>query len=89
MPTGILDHSDFQGHGVHVSLPSLMPKYPVFVVKILTTPVEMPKLPERVDYHVNNTFTQVKISDQHEYSEHGVDRISFKYKSYQQLAVYP
>ena len=49
----------------------------------------MPKLPERVDYHVNNTFTQVKISDQHEYSEHGVDRISFKYKSYQQLAVYP
>lgn len=57
---------DFQGHGVRVSLSSLTPKYPVFVVKIVTTPVEMPKLPERVDYHVNNTFTQVKISDQHE-----------------------
>ena len=45
----------FQGHGVYVSLSSLMPEYPVCVVKILTTLAEMPKLPERIDYCVNNT----------------------------------
>lgn len=48
---------------VHISLFSLMPENLVFVIKMLTILVEMPKLPERGGYYANNTFTQIKISD--------------------------
>lgn len=57
---------DFRGieeHRCHISHSSLMPENLVFVIKMLTILVEMPKLPERGDYYANHTFTQIKVSD--------------------------